>query len=128
MMVVHGLEQSQYILHLHGQQQTISTLVASVGVYVEAPGTRRAQGVDVLDLRVEKDFDLEKYGIFGVYVDAFDVMGFNRVFITQDVGRTCSPTAEGTNEPAKFTAGGTYKQITGVEGTRLFKFSLRYSF
>lgn len=104
-----------------------TTLLASVGVYVEKPGTRRGQGVDTLDLRVEKEFDLGKYGRIGVYVDAFNVMGFNRVFITQDVGGTWRPTEEGTDR-GTFTPAGTYKQITGVEGTRMFKFSIRYSF
>ncbi len=105
-----------------------TALMASTSVYVETPGSRRGQGVDTLDLRVEKEFDLGKYGRIGVFLDAFNVLGFNRVFIGQDDAGTYRPSDENTNEPAKLTSSGTYKQISGVEGTRMFKISIRYSF
>lgn len=104
-----------------------TVLMDSAGVYVEAPGTRRGQGVDTLDLSVEKEFDLGKYVRIGVYVDAFNVIGFNRVLIGQDVGVTWRPVGEKT-DVGTFTPSGTYKVITGIEGTRLFKSSIRYSF
>ncbi len=99
----------------------------SYGIMVETPGERRLQGSDVLDLRAEKEFDLGNFGRIGFYVDAFNVLGFNRVSIGQNVGGTWRPTDNNVTT-GTFTPAGTYKVITGVEATRLFKFSIRYSF
>ncbi|MCP2605315.1 TonB-dependent receptor, partial [Candidatus Aminicenantes bacterium AH-873-B07] len=96
-------------------------------IMVETPGTRRNRASDYLDLRVEKEFSLGKYGRIGAYVDVLNVLGYSNVSIGQNPGGTWMPVAPNTNV-GTYIPSGTYKVITGVTGSRVVKFSIRWSF
>jgi hypothetical protein len=92
----------------------------SVVVNAEPPGTIRNPASDVLNLRLEKEFNLG-FGVLGIYVDAFNILGFNRLTVNQNNGGYIY--ADGTFSP--YT---TYGQINTAEGIRSFLFTLRYHF
>lgn len=97
----------------------------SYGINVEVPGTRRGTGSDIVDLRLEKEFSLGRYGRVGMFMDVFNLMGYTQMNITMNPGGTWKPadvnTPAGTYTPA-------WTGITGHTGTRVFKFSVRYTF
>lgn len=94
---------------------------ASVTILAEPSGTRRTESSDVLDLRVEKEFQLGRFGKVGAFLDIFNVMGYTHWTIVQDPGGDIL--ADG-----RFVRYPTYGKITGASGVRSFKLGLRYSF
>jgi hypothetical protein len=96
-------------------------------VYVEKPGTRRTQATDNVDFRLEKRFSFGKYGTLGVFVDVFNLFGHSYIYTSQDPGGTWYPvdanTKVGTYIPSPW-----YGKATGIRGSRVFKFSIRYEF
>jgi hypothetical protein len=87
-------------------------------------GSRRYEGTDNLDLRIEKELDLRKIGLYGTFkasVDIFNVLGnietsisntpFIYIYADGSVGVSSS-----------------YGRVYGIYGTRSFLFNLRYSF
>jgi len=100
----------------------------SYGINVETAGVRRLQGTDILDLRLEKTIGLGSYGRLGIFLDAFNILGFSQVQVNQNPAGTWKPTKPGTDDAKYFTPSASYKVITGVQGTRQFKFSLRFTF
>ena len=92
----------------------------NVTVNAEAPGTIRNPTSDLLNLRLEKEFKLG-FGVLGFYVDAFNILGFNRLTVNQNNGGYLY--ADGTFSP--FT---TYGQINTAEGVRSFLLTMRYHF
>lgn len=96
-------------------------------VYFEPPGTRRGRASDVLDMRLEKEFPIGDFGRLGIYIDAFNILGYSNVSVGEDDIYIWYPAGENT------TAGtvrleGNYKRVTSVTGTRVVKFSIRFSF
>ncbi len=100
----------------------------SYAINVETAGVRRTQGTDILDLRLEKTFNLGTYGRLGIFLDAFNILGFNQVLVNQNPAGTWRPTQPGEDDAKYFAPSASYKVVTGVQGTRQFKFSLRYTF
>ncbi|MEN6560310.1 MAG: TonB-dependent receptor [Acidobacteriota bacterium] len=99
-----------------------------VVINVDAPGTYRWRASDIVDMRLEKEFPLGKFGKVGAYVDILNLLGYTDVSIgVNDVYRY-APLSENTLEEGAVTLDPTYKKISSVSGTRTFKFSLRYSF
>ena len=100
----------------------------SYHVNVETLGSRRNYTRTNVDFRLEKNFGLGSFGKFGVYLDAFNLLGNTYVNINRNPSGTWRPednnSAEGTFSPT-----GSYKRITGITGlSRTFQISLRYSF
>ncbi|MGQ9721233.1 MAG: TonB-dependent receptor domain-containing protein [Candidatus Jordarchaeum sp.] len=96
----------------------------NASVHAERQGFHRYPGTDNLDLRVEKELNLEKIGLYGrlkASVDIFNVMG------NTDDSVSYSPSgylyADGS-----FAVLPTYGKVYGFYGTRSFLFNLRYSF
>jgi len=98
----------------------VAPKAASITVNAEAPGTIRNPTSDILNLRLEKEFKFG-FGVLGFYVDAFNILGFNRLTVNQDRGGYIY--ADGT-----FSQYTTYGQINTAEGVRSFLFTMRYHF
>lgn len=99
----------------------------STGINVEAPGPRRNQSTDNIDFRLEKEFRLPM-GRIGVFMDVFNLLGNRYVYAGVDPGGTWRPAAENTTAGGTFLQGYNYGRTTSVSGTRIFKFSLRFTF
>ena len=96
----------------------------SFGVNVEAPGTRRNEAADSLDLRLEKDVNLGP-GKLGVYMDVFNLLGAYNLTVSQNPGGTWRPTDDNVTT-GTYTVGST--GLRGFTGSRQVRFSLRYRF
>jgi hypothetical protein len=96
----------------------------SYSIQVETPGTRRDQPAESLDFRLEKDFKLGA-GQLVVYMDIFNVLGSYTVSTVYNPAGTWLPADANTTEGV-YTPGWT--GLTGIFGTRLFKFSILYRF
>jgi len=94
-------------------------------INVESKGTRRIQAIDTVDLRLEKEFLLGKYGTFGVFVDVFNLLGRTTMSVKQDPAGSWKPadvnTTVGSFSPS-------WMGVSGHSGTTIYKFSVRYSF
>jgi hypothetical protein len=97
----------------------------SVGVPTELNGTRRNAPVTTLDLRIEKRFPLGDFGTLGGYVDIINALGRSGYDITGNPGGYID-----YSDPANptFERFGTFGDITGAYGNRVFKVSLRFTF
>jgi len=96
-------------------------------VNLEAPGTRRNQGSDNVDLRIEKEFIIGKLGRLGLFVDIFNALGYHSFSANVNPGGLWLPDAEGTNSTGKYIKERTgFNTITG--GVRTFKLSARFNF
>jgi outer membrane receptor protein involved in Fe transport len=92
----------------------------NVTVNAESPGTFRGPASDVLDLRLEKVFNLP-IGKLGVYVDMFNILGFRQLYVNENNGGYVY--VDGT-----FGRFPTYGLINSAEGVRSFMFTFRYNF
>jgi len=93
-------------------------------INVEKPGTRRTEGFDNLDIRIEKSFNLGP-GELGFFVDVFNVLGAYTLTVARDPAGTWRPTDEGTAS-GTYTAGST--GLRGFSGFRQVQFSILYRF
>jgi hypothetical protein len=99
----------------------------SNSLLLETPGTRRNQESQSLDLRIEKEFDLGRYGQIGAFVDVFNALGFSSFSAAVNPAGAWRPDSEGSTSTGTFTPARTgFNAITG--GVITFKFSLRWSF
>lgn len=99
-----------------------------LGVLLEPQGSRRNPSIDILDIRLEKEFKIGNFGRLGVYMDATNILGYSGIGIGRDDIYRYSPTAENVAEPNNVTVESTYGLISSVRGVRTFRFSLRFSF
>jgi len=93
-------------------------------IYVEAPGTRRNEAYDNLDIRLQKEFNLGP-GSFEFYVDAFNLLGAYTLTVSKNPAGTWRPDAEG-GTTGTYTPGSL--GLRGFSGFRQFKFSILYRF
>lgn len=98
----------------------VNNRTTSVTVNAEAPGTLRGAALDSFDLRLEKAFNLP-IGRLGIYVDAFNILGFKQLNVNQNNGGYVYTNGTFVRYP-------TYGQINSALGVRSFKFTLRYYF
>ena len=97
----------------------------SYAVQVEPSGTRWTADSTNVDVRVEKTFKMGKFGRLGFFVDVFNLFGNQNVNVTTNPGGTWKPADAGTTV-GTFTPG--QMIVTGVNGTRIIKFSARFTF
>jgi hypothetical protein len=101
---------------------------ASFTVNTETQGSRRYYTYQNVDFRLEKSVTLTGIGRISAYLDVFNLFGNYYVNLTQNPGGNWRPTDINVST-GSFTAGGTYKRITSISNlTRVFRFSLRYTF
>ena len=96
-------------------------------VMIEPAGTRRTRNTDILDLRLEKQFRIGNFGKLGVYIDAFNVLGWSNIYVGESDVDAYFPIAENDNTGTVWTRWD-YKRIGSVLGLRTFKLSIRFNF
>jgi hypothetical protein len=95
---------------------------SNVTVKAEPQGTVRGQDEDILDLRLEKEFIIGGFGRLGFFVDAFNVLGYSRLYTDLNKGGYIYATGTFSRFP-------NYGQRLALfEGVRTFKFTMRFSF
>jgi len=100
------------------------------GIPTELNGTRRNAPVTTLDLRIEKRFPIGDFGTIGGYVDIINALGRSGLNIASNPGGYVDYRGD-RSDPAwepTFTRFGTFGNITGAYGNRVFKVSLRFTF
>jgi hypothetical protein len=95
------------------------------GVNTELNGTRRNAPATTLDMRVEKRFRIGETFSIGAYIDIINLMARSGFNITGNPGGYVHQ--EDPNNPY-FERFGTYGNITGAYGQRVYKISLRFTF
>jgi len=95
-------------------------------VNAEERGARRGPTYTNLDLRVEKEFKLGKFGKMNLYVDVFNLGGRSSLNINQDPAAYIRYDQNATNPP--YTLSTTYAQITSISGVRSIRFGARIGF
>ncbi len=95
------------------------------GVGTELNGTRRNAPLTTFDMRVEKRFRIGDTFSIGAYLDIINLMGRSGYDITGNPGGYVD--YSDPNNPT-FDRFGTYGDITGAYGNRVYKVSLRFTF
>jgi len=98
--------------------------VVAYSVYVEKPGTRREQPSDSLDIKMAKDILLGP-GRLGLSMDVFNLLGTYTIADIRNPAGTWLP-ADANTTSGTYTPG--TMRVTGINGFRLVKFSIGYSF
>lgn len=128
---------STYINHASGSpwRRTVTVYIpddpkykypgTSYSVGTELSGTRRNAPLTTMDLRVEKRFRFGERFSIGAYLDIINLMGRSGLDITSNPGGYLD-----YSDPANptFSRFGTYGNITGAYGNRVYKVSLRFTF
>lgn len=98
-----------------------------VNVFLEEPGTRRNKAFDNLNIRIEKEFMLGKFGKLGAYIDVINALGNKYDIIDENDGGYWFPADEKTDQGIRVFSP-TYKKIVSLSGVRAVRLSLRFSF
>jgi len=96
-------------------------------VFLEEPGSRKNQAFDTLDIRIEKELVLKKFGRLSAYVDIINVLGNKYKIIDENDGGYWFPQAEDTDQGQRVLSP-TYDEIVSLAGTRIVRLSLRFMF
>lgn len=96
-------------------------------VYLESPGSRRTSAFERLDLRVEKELKLKGAKRLSFFVDIINALGEKTSFDFPNDDGFWFPDDENTNQGIR-RLNSSYKNMTLLSGTRVFKLSLGYSF
>lgn len=102
-----------------------ATVTSGVGVLLEPVGTRRNQSSSDLSARIEKVFRVGNKHRVGLFVDAFNVLGFSQIDLQPNPGGVWRP-AEPNSSQGTFSPG--FTGATGQTGIRVLRFSIRYAF
>lgn len=124
---------SGYFRHLDGWPQTRTLDIffppvingipveSMTGINADSLGSKRGPSSDILDMRVEKRFNLGKYGKISAALDVFNVLGFSSLSVYTNAGGYIYPDGSFQRYPY-------YGQILSAGGQRLIRVTLRYSF
>jgi hypothetical protein len=96
-------------------------------VYTEPQGARRNQSFDNVDLRFEKQFDVP-YGKLGIFIDVYNLLGNRYIYYGQDPSGSWNPTGPNTSAGTLTNIASDYGKINSINGTRTYKFSVRFTF
>ncbi|MGD8540499.1 MAG: TonB-dependent receptor, partial [Candidatus Aminicenantes bacterium] len=99
-------------------------------VDTELNGTRRNAPVTTLDMRVEKRFRIGETFSIGAYLDIINLMGRSGFDITGNPGGYVHYDYENDPDHSEpwFERYGTYGDISGAYGNRVYKISVRFTF
>lgn len=91
-------------------------------VQMEDIGAHRNMSSDNVDARLEKQFNLG-FGTLSLFVDIFNLLGNKYVYLGLDPYGVWTPeTGEYTDQDYY------YGKVTGYDGSRVYKFSMRFTF
>jgi hypothetical protein len=128
---------SGYFNHFSGEpwQRTVTVYIpdddkyyvpgAAIRVPTELNGARRNAPYTTFDLRVEKRFLIGETFSIGAYLDILNLMGRSGYNITSDPGGYVDYSDPDNPTFERF---GTYGDITGAYGNRIYKVSIRFTF
>jgi outer membrane receptor protein involved in Fe transport len=91
------------------------------GINADPLGSKRRQSSDILDIRIEKIFNLNKYGKIRAALDIFNILGYSAVTVDTSAGGYIFPDGSFLRYPY-------YGDILSAGGQRLLRVTLRYSF
>lgn len=101
---------------------------ASYTVNVESQGSRRLFTFQNCDARIDKKFNLSRFGYLTAILEIYNLFGTNYVVATQNPAGTWRP-VDNNSTQGTYSASGTYKRITSISNlTRTIQISLRYGF
>ena len=89
---------------------TVGSLNAPITVAAEPNGDSRLPTLSVLDFRLGKEFDLQRYGRIGAYFDAFNLLN------------------SGTEDNVTTLSGQNFNRIRSIIPGRILRFGVKYSF
>jgi hypothetical protein len=95
-------------------------------VRVEESGERRAASYSNIDFRPEKVFPFS-FGRLALFVDIYNALGGRTFSIGNEPGGVWQPDGPNTSE-GSYASEWSYGRVTGVTATRIFKFSVRFTF
>ena len=98
-----------------------------VNVFLETPGIRRKKAYDNLDIRIEKELILSRFGKLSAFVDIINALGNKYRSINQNDGGYWFPDDENTAQGIR-VLNPYYKKITSLSGVRIFRLSFIVSF
>jgi len=99
----------------------------SYTVNLETPGSRRDQDTTQVDFRIGKELNFSKSGRIWLYLDIFNLLGNRYVWTQDNPGGQWRPADVNTTQ-GTYTSAANYGKVTSVQGTRIFKFSVRISY
>ncbi len=126
-LLPYGIGLSGYFIHSSGAPfgRNIGIFVPGfasyVGVYTEAPGTRRTPSANRLDLRVDKEFKTGDFGRLSFYVDIYNALNVARVSVSSSFHGYIEANGSFTKSPL-------WQTVSGVSWPRRIKLGVRFSF
>jgi hypothetical protein len=97
-------------------------------VKIDPLGSRRTRSSDTLDLRIDKELSMGRYGRLGIWFDVYNIFGWSDTLSGMNDVFRYSPSAENTVEPTKIVLNASYQHIYSVLGTRMVKLGIRFRF
>ncbi len=95
-------------------------------VLLETIGTRRQPSINNVDIRLEKRFETP-VGRLGFFADVYNALGNKYITYGRDPGGVWRPADAGGSDGI-FTPDWSYGRALSIQGTRIFKLSVRFSF
>ncbi|NIO48339.1 MAG: hypothetical protein GTN73_02700 [Candidatus Aminicenantes bacterium] len=103
---------------------SIATQDTFVGVWPEKNGSRRDPPYTMLDIRIEKSFNIGDFGKLSLYLDAFNLGGRSGYIINGNPGPDIWP----YRDPPEIELDSTYGLVNSCYGIRSFRLGIRYTF
>jgi len=101
---------------------------SSYTVNVEPQGSRRSYTYQNCDARLDKRFNIGRFGYFSVIFEVYNLFGTHYVNVVQNPGGTWRPVDNNTTV-GTYTPSANYKRVTSISNlSRTFQISLRYGF
>ena len=98
-----------------------------MNVYLEAPGTWRFPSRNILDLRIEKDFTLKRFGHLRAYLDILNVTGSKYSYQDLNDGGMWFPESENSVKGTRILSP-YYKNYLLAAGVRTVRLNLTFMF
>lgn len=108
-----------------GTENTVAAL--PVTVFLENPGTRRTDGFENLNLRIEKEFALSRSKSISLMLDVFNALGYQFKNEVRNDGGFWYPTEENSAEGIRIVDP-SYEKVTSLLGARSFRLGLNFKF
>jgi len=96
-------------------------------VLLEPPGTRRQDAYNNLDIRIEKEFRLKRFGWFGISLDIMNTLGSTYFYMDKNDGGYWLPQDEKVAEGTRIISP-TFDTGVNILGTREYRLTFRLRF
>ena len=99
-----------------------------IGVSAEVDGERRDPPYTMLDIRIEKSFNIGDFGKLSLYLDAFNLGGRSGYSITANPAPYIWPPEGRAAADVDYEPSSTYGDVTSCYGVRSVRFGMKLSF